>query len=184
MLALYPALRVELAPSEALFDLTRREADLALRTVRPERGDLAVTKVAEVRWVLAAAPELAKRLGTLRSWNDAPWIGWGERFASSPAARWVAAHVEGEPVVRTDSLMLQVTLVATGLGVALLPEPSARHYGLVPVKLGAPLRETAKKWQTAELFLVTHRALRHVPRVNAVWELMVSRLAERAWARS
>ncbi len=56
LLERYPGLRVELVPSEAILDLTRREADIALRIVRPERGDLVVTKVAQVRWVLAAAP--------------------------------------------------------------------------------------------------------------------------------
>jgi DNA-binding transcriptional LysR family regulator len=183
LLERYPALRIELAPSETIFDLTRREADIALRTVRPERGDLVVTKVAEVRWVLAAAPELAKRLGTLRAWSDAPWIGWGERLSSSWPARWVTARLpEGDPVVRSDSFMLQVSLVASGLGVALVPEPSAQHYGLVPVKLGPSLREAATEWPVAELFLVTHRALRQVPRVRVVWDLLVARLASRKFS--
>jgi DNA-binding transcriptional LysR family regulator len=179
----HPALRVELVPSETLLDLTRREADIALRTVRPERGDLIVTKVAEVRWVVAAAPALAKRLGPLRSWSDAPWVGWGERLSTSPAARWLTKHLpDGDPVVRTDSLMLQVALVTSGLGVALIPEPSARHYGLVPVRLGPRLRGGAAEWPSAELFLVTHRALRQVPRVSVVWELLLARLSARKWA--
>src|SRR3954470_15956429 len=36
----HPALRFDLDPGEAVLDLTRREADLALRTVRPTSGDL------------------------------------------------------------------------------------------------------------------------------------------------
>jgi DNA-binding transcriptional LysR family regulator len=181
LLERYPGLRVELVPSEAILDLTRREADIALRIVRPERGDLVVTKVAQVRWVLAAAPVLAKRLGTLRSWSDAPWIGWGERLSSSWPARWVTARLPegGDPVVRSDSFMLQVSLVASGLGVGLVPEPSAQHYGLVPVKLSPALREAASEWPVAELFLVTHRALRQVPRVSVVWDLIVARMAAR-----
>ena len=54
---------LEIDPGEAVLDLTRREADLALRTVRPVKGDLVVTSLGTVRWVLAAAPALAKKLG-------------------------------------------------------------------------------------------------------------------------
>src|SRR5258708_5424172 len=77
--ASHPALNVEIDAGEAVLDWTRREADLALRTARPVKGDLVVTSLGTVRWVLAAAPVLAKELGILRAWTNAPWIGWGER---------------------------------------------------------------------------------------------------------
>lgn len=180
LLARFPALRVEIDPGESVLDLTRREADLALRTVRPLRGDLVVTRLASVSWVPAAAPELARSLGTLRSFADAPWIGWGERLQRIAPARWLAAHAGGvEPVVRSDSLTLQLSLAARGIGVVLVPEPSAAHYGLVAVKTTAALREAAGEWPSDELFLVTHRALRQVPRVRAVWDLLVLRVGDR-----
>ena len=181
LFARHPLLRLQLDAGEAVLDLTRREADLALRIVRPARGDLVVTRLRTIRWVLVAAPELARRLGTLRAWTDAPWVGWGERLASLRPARWLAAQVrDQEPMVRSDSLTAQLAVVARGVGVALVPEPSAQHYGLVPVKLGAALRDAAQAWPSDELFLVTHRALRDVPRVRAVWELLVERIGDRA----
>ena len=181
LLGRHPALRIDLDPGETLLDLTRREADLALRTVRPTRGDLVVTKLLTVRWVVAAAPELARTLGgKLRTWEDAAWIGWGERLSSLRAAQWVARNVKtASPSVRSDSLMLQLACVATGAGIALAPEPSLEHYGLVPLKLAPSLRAAAGDWPTDEVFLVTHRALRTVPRVRAVWDLFMERLANR-----
>jgi DNA-binding transcriptional LysR family regulator len=173
--ARHPALRVELIPDETVLDLTRREADLALRVIRPTRGDLVVTRLTEVRWVLAAAPALASRLGTLRAWTDAPWIAWGERLAHIPPARWLAAHAPAvEPSVTTDSQILQLALARAGVGCALVPSPSVAHYGLVEVALGRPLRTAARAWPTSELFLVTHAALRNVPRVRVVWEMLLS----------
>ncbi len=62
--ARHPGLRLEIAPSEGLVDLSRREADLALRTVRPERGELVVTRLAMARWVLVASPKLARTLAS------------------------------------------------------------------------------------------------------------------------
>jgi hypothetical protein len=46
------------------------------------------------------------------------------------------------------------------------------------VKLAPALKDAAEDWPVSELFLVTHRALRDVPRVRAVWDLLVDRLAE------
>ncbi len=184
LLRRHPALRIDLDASEAVLDLTRREADVALRTVRPVRGDLIVTRLFTVTWVLAAAPTLAKALGTLRSWTDAPWVGWGERRAHGGPARWHAKHVRGaEPAVRSDSLRMQLALAAAGAGVALVPSRSVEHYGLVPVKIGAALGPSAAAWPRGELYLVTHRALRDVPRVRVVWELLLERLGDRPATR-
>lgn len=180
LFALHPALRVEIAPGEAVLDLTRREADLALRTVRPAQGDLVITRLTRVRWVLVASAELARELGTLRSWSAAPWIGWGARMSQIGPAKWLESHAKDvDPVVRSDSLMVQIAAVNAGAGVTLVPEPSARHYGLVPVKLAPSLRADAASWPTDELFLVTVRALRDVPRVRAVWDLLLQRAGGR-----
>lgn len=173
LLARHPALRIELEPGEAVLDLARREADLALRTVRPQRGDLVVTRLREVRWIAVAAPGVVR--GKLRRWTDAAWVGWGERMDHVPPAKWL--HKLGvEPVVRSNSLRVQLAAVARGLGIALVPEPSAAHYGLEPVALAPALRSASAAWPVDELFLVTHRALRQVPRVRAVWELLVHEL--------
>ena len=175
----YPALSVVLEPGESLLDLTRREADLALRTVRPTRGDLIVKRLATVRWLLVGTPKLVRELGTLRAFGDARWVSWGERYASIPAARWVKARLKGaEPSLCSDSLSAQIAAIAAGAGIGLVPGPSAKHYGLVPVKLSAALRESVTEWLSDELFLVTHRALRDVPRVRALWELLDERAAD------
>jgi DNA-binding transcriptional LysR family regulator len=174
----HPSLRLVIDPGEHLVDLTRREADLALRTVKPTRGDLIVTRLAAVRWVPVAAPRLADVLGRLRSWKDAPWIGWGERLSGIAPARWLAAHVgEAAVVVRSDSLMLQLALIRDGVGAALVPEPSQRHFGLSILKTKRTLQDSADPLPFDELFLVTHRALHRVPRVRAVWDLLVERVA-------
>jgi DNA-binding transcriptional LysR family regulator len=181
LLARHPALRIALDPGEQVRDLTRLEADLALRTMMPTRGDLVVTRIATAPWRLVAAPRLARRLGTLRAWSDASWIGWSERLSHVGPARWLAKHLKGvEPRVRSDSLHTQLAALALGIGVALVPAPSIEHYGLVPVKIAAALKKDAAAWPTDELFLVTHRALREAPRVRAVWNLLVERFRDRA----
>jgi DNA-binding transcriptional LysR family regulator len=175
--ARHPALRFHVDPGEAVLDLTRREADLALRTARPTSGDLIVTKVVTLRWIAAAAPALARELGPVKRWTDVPWIGFGERLAQLPPARWHAQRVGGDYVVRSDSLAVQLSSVKAGLGVALVPAPSVAHYGLVAIELAPRLRADASDWPLDDLFLVTHRALRDVPRIKAVWDALIERLA-------
>jgi DNA-binding transcriptional LysR family regulator len=177
----HPALRVELHPAEAVLDLTRREADIALRTVRPTHGDLVITRLTTARWVVAASPQLARDLGTLRAWNGARWVGWGERLANIGPARWLSKHAKGiEPVVRSDSLMVHLAVLSTGAAIGFVPQPSLEHYGLVPIKVHAALRAERDEWPVDELFLVTHRALRDVPRVRAVWDLLLARHGARS----
>jgi len=179
LLARHPSLSVDLAPGEATLDLTRREAELALRTVRPVRGDLVVTRLRDVEWVVAAGPGMARELGTLRRWTDAPWIGWGERLASIPPARWLTRHVVRAPALRSDSLRVHLAAITAGVGIGLVPQPSLEHFGLAPVKVAPGLREAAAALPTDSLYLVTHRALRDVPRVRVVWELLLQHLAGR-----
>lgn len=127
-----------------------------------------------------ASPEVARELGTLHAWSDAPWVGWGERSSTLGPARWLETFARGvDPVVRSDHLRVQISVLSSGVGVGLVPEPSVEHYGLVPVKLAPSLRESAAQWPSDELFLITHRALRDVPRVRVLWDLLVERLAER-----
>jgi DNA-binding transcriptional LysR family regulator len=176
----HPAIRVELHPAETILDLTRREADVALRTVRPTHGDLVITRLTTARWVVGASPQLARDLGTLRAWTSAPWVSWGEHFAHVGPAQWFAKYLKGvEPVVRSDSLMVQLAVISTGAAIGLVPEPSLEHYGLVPIRVHTTLRAEKGEWPVDELFLVTHRALRDVPRVRAVWDLLLARHGDR-----
>jgi DNA-binding transcriptional LysR family regulator len=140
-----------------------------------------MTRLTTARWVLVAAPAFAKRLGTVRDFAAVPWVGWGERLAGIGAARWLQKHVKNaDPVVRSDSLTVQLAAVASGVGVALVPEPSVRHYRLAPIKLARHLCSAAEEWPKDELYLVTHRALQNVPRVRVVWDLLLARWGDRA----
>ena len=86
-------------------------------------------------------------------------------------------------MLRSDSLRLQLAALASGLGVALVPEPSVEPYGLLPLKLAATLRDSAAAWPVDELFLVTHRALRDVPRVRVVWDTLQRNFAQRSGSK-
>ena len=176
----HPRIRVELDASMHFVDLTRREADVAIRTRRPQTGDLVSVKLGERRWtpVVAARRAGKAKPGAVKDWGAVPWIGWGDDMASFPPAAWVARHVPHDAIVlRTSHITTQVAAVTAGLGAALLPPAYARIAGLAPLRHGAALARSAGELPSNETWLVGHRALRTVPRVAAVWSFLVDEFA-------
>jgi DNA-binding transcriptional LysR family regulator len=175
--ARHPRIVVELDASVSYADLTRREADIALRTRRPSSGDLVLTRVYEGRAAPMTSPAYAAELGALRKLEDARWIAWGDDLAHLPGARWLREHgPDVSPVLRTSHFGSQLAAARAGLGVMMSSEPYRAH-GLVPVKPGRALATAWAALPGEELWLVGHRALRNVPRVAAVWEFLVERLS-------
>jgi DNA-binding transcriptional LysR family regulator len=172
--ARHPRIRVELDASVRLMDLTRREADLALRTIRPQSGDLVLARVSASPWTPMASTALATERQPTRRWEDLDWIAWGDDLAGIPPARWLAKHAPlAEPVLKTSHIAAQVAAVREGLGVALLPLSYARVDAIAPIRVTKALRASLEDLPMNETWLVGHKALRGVPRVAAVWTLLL-----------
>lgn len=179
LMAEHPRLRIELLAGESTVDLVRRESDIAVRIVRPTRGDLVARRVLTIDTIPAASAQLVERLGPVDDLKAVPWIVWGPRFARIPASRWLQRYAGEDHVLRTDSLTTQIAAAQEGLGVAMVPGPSIAHYGLVPLTFADPTREACQRCPRDDLFIVTHRALRTVPRVKVVWEAIIATMHDR-----
>jgi DNA-binding transcriptional LysR family regulator len=173
----HPKLMLELDVAVQSRDLTRGDADLALRTVRSTGADLVTTKLVSARWVAATSRALAHALGRVARWGDAPWLTWDHDFASLQPARWISAHVPASAVVlRTSDFVAQLAAAKAGLGVVLAPEQYLARQGLEPVRFASALQASTGAWPVDDLFLVGHRQLRDVPRVAAVWSFLMHEL--------
>lgn len=168
----YPGLRLEVDASVRPRDLARREVDLAIRTLKPERGPLVQRTLTRARWVPMASPALAAALGTVKRWDDVPWIGWGFELAGLHAAQWLARRVTAPLALRTNSFPLQLAALKADLGAALAPEPYAAVHQLVPLAVARSLAADLAALPTDTLWLVAHEAVRPVPRVDAVWRFL------------
>ena len=172
--ARHPKLRVEIEASIGYVDLTRREADLALRAARPRSGDLVGVRLLEDVAVVGASAELARRLGTLADLGSVDWVTWGADLAHLPDGAWIQANVPPERVVlRTSAMDAQLEATRAGLGVMLLHRGFLRFVGLEEVALARPLAARLAAIPAGSLWLVGHRALRDVPRVRAVWDFFI-----------
>jgi DNA-binding transcriptional LysR family regulator len=170
----YPRLVIELDSHIQARDLTRHEADIAVRSVRSTGAELVTTKIGTAEWIPAASPKLAAKLGKITDWGDAAWIQWDRDLASFAPARWVAQHVPVAAIaLRTSDFPAQLAAARAGLGLMLTPVPYLAPANLIAVPY-APALATA--WPSDDLWLVGHRALRDVPRVAAVWEFLAEEL--------
>ncbi len=175
----YPRLRIQILSSIGYADLTRHEADLALRLMRPAAGDFVATRVAAHGWCIVASPAHAAKLGRLRDPEATRWVSWGEELGHLPDARWLAANVSRERVVfETSSMTAQIEAVRAGLGAMVVPRPYATLRGLKAVETGKALAASLAALPEGTLWLVGHRALREVPRVAVVWAWLKERFAQ------
>jgi DNA-binding transcriptional LysR family regulator len=174
----YPGLRIELDSSIAYADLTRREADIALRMNRPTSGDLVALKLTEDRDSILGSQAYLREVGTVKAWTEARWLGWGHDLDLLPTSRWLAERVpETSIVLRSSSINALLGAAESGLGVVLLSKAFCRVRPLFEASLAPALAREAANLPALELWLVGHRALREVPRVAAVWDRIVSEFA-------
>ena len=171
----FPRLRISIVSTVAYADLTRREADIALRTGRPVSGDFLATRIATSGWAVVTRPKLAATLSPFRDPNEARWMTWGDDLAHLADRRWVTQNVDAAQVVLTTSSMTaQIEAARAGLGVMLAPTVYASLPNLAAVRLSPKLRRSLASLQPSALWLVGHRALRDVPRIAAVWDWLKS----------
>jgi DNA-binding transcriptional LysR family regulator len=161
----YPGIGVELVLDNRLLDLSRREADVAVRTVRPKDGDLWGRKLADIAWGVYGARAYLRRTSSPRL-ADHAFIGWDENSRRIRVAEWVETMAGPDAITyRTGSLVNQLAAVRSGLGLAALPcylgdtEPGLMRVGVEPI---AELAD--------ELWIVTHERLKHTARVRAFFD--------------
>lgn len=164
--AAHPALEVELRADNRALDLSRREADVALRLLRPREESLVARRLADLPFGLyggASYLALRGRPTGLRDLSRHDWLDYDAAQEASPPSTWLRRHVPGARVVlRATTTTALVSACAAGHGLALFPEVLAAHEPrLVPLlpRAALPVRE---------LWAVTHQDLRHSARVTTV----------------
>ncbi|WP_420232501.1 LysR family transcriptional regulator [Pseudomonas sp. ABY48] len=155
----YPALTLELSTSNDFANLSRRDADIALRLTRAPPEHLVGRKLGNVAYRVCASATYLRSADA----NDLAamiWIAPDDFLPDHPTVAWRRQHLPGVvPAYRCNSMLSVTELVRAGLGVAALPDFLIdEHQGLMP--LGEPL----VGYDTA-LWLLTRpdcRALRSV----------------------
>jgi DNA-binding transcriptional LysR family regulator len=159
----HPHLVLEIAVDQRPFDLTRREADLAVRMGRPRDSSLVTRKLSDVAFCLYASPAYLGRRRAVDLAKDA-FVGFDESLASAPQERWLGRVApERRVVFRCNSTAALEAAAGAALGVAVLP-------CFVADRDPALVRLEGPEPPPHELWLLVHGDLRRTPRVRAVIE--------------
>ena len=175
----HPQIQIELVPGDTLSNLLEREADIAVRMVRPTQGTLITRHIADWRLGFYAHRRLLAETG-LPTAPDAVtpgrhrWVGMdqstqlidGFRAAGFPVDRRFFAF-------RCDAQPVNLAMVRAGVGIGIVLEPLARRApDLVQVlpELDLP---------RLPVWLTAHQALRSSRRLQVVFDALATGL--RAW---
>jgi len=166
----HPDLMIEILSGNRSYDLSRGEADLAVRARETNEPDLVARKVGEAAWSLYAAPAYVERKGSPPAPEDLrghDTITFDDSLGAVPGALWLQEHGQGANIVmRGNSLVAVLNAAIFGMGLTALPcfmgdsEPALRR--LTPRVLG-----------TRDVYLVVHPDLARVARVRAVMEFII-----------
>ncbi|MEL6414972.1 MAG: LysR family transcriptional regulator, partial [Pseudomonadota bacterium] len=121
----HPGICIELVPSNEMSSLTKREADIAIRHVRPEQPDLIAKRLSDIEVALFASQSLLDKIGPIETAEDlseAPFVGFEqpERLIPQLTSLGIPVDEKNFRVVTTSgSVMYELT--REGAGIAILP---------------------------------------------------------------
>ena len=158
----YPAVRLEAVLSNPSLNLSRRDADVALRATDNPPESLAGRRVATLGWALYGA-QGASAAGD--------WVAPSDDLAELPAAKATLARVPPERIgYRVNSVLALAEAIGRGAGVGFLPcfMGEARP-DLVRLEPPDPAQATG-------LWLLVHPELQRAPRARAFLDFAAARL--------
>ncbi|MFC7516357.1 LysR family transcriptional regulator [Herbaspirillum sp. GCM10030257] len=125
--ARHPKLRIELDVALARVNLSRREADLALRMVAPNEGeaDYIARRIGKIDFdVYCASSAMPANDGEDQpdGWRGRDYFSWGGNWDELPMAKWMRSTFSDKPpAIVCNSLLTQYAAVRAGLGLGMLP---------------------------------------------------------------
>jgi DNA-binding transcriptional LysR family regulator len=171
--ALYPGLQVELVISDRILDLSKGEADIAIRLGEPTEEALVGRKIANASWSVYASHAYVERHGRPDNPKDLKGhlvVACDGPIANYPGALWqrsVASHVT--VATRSDHWQGLMLAVKTGAGLAALPHFQGDRESEL-------LRVIDDIGLVMPYYLILHRDMQRTPRVRAFADFVAAEI--------
>jgi DNA-binding transcriptional LysR family regulator len=169
-----PGVQIELVVSNAVSDLLKREADIAIRMLRPTQGTLVARRIGQVGVSACAHTDYLARRGVPQQPADLLQHDLVGNDKVQEIYHGFAAM--GHPVgpeqfaLRTDDLIAYWAAVRAGLGIGFVASYLLRNDpDLVPVLPDLPI-------PSLPVWLVVHREIRSSRRMRAVLDFLAREL--------
>src|SRR5919205_2432450 len=119
-----PDVRLDIVLGNRALNLSKRDADVAVRATDGPPETLVGRQVARVAWALygRAADFPRAKAGDLGSLDQRPWVSLGDELATLKVVRFVREHVPPERIVyKINTVLGLAEAVEAGVGVGHLP---------------------------------------------------------------
>jgi len=168
----HPGIKVDLIMGDRFLDLSKGEADVAVRAGDQYDDNLIGRKIAAVQWALYASQAYVSRNGPIDvpdELNNHAVVEFDGALKSHAASKWMKAMApEARAAALSNSIPGLLMTVKSGAGLAPLPMPLAsKETDLVSLISPIPGLES-------NIYLLTHPDLRRMPRVQAFFEFIGS----------
>lgn len=171
-----PGIAIEIISSNALSDLLRREADIAIRHVKPEQPDLIARLIREAQANFYASEDWVKTHGHPRTAQEAAHLPFVGSDRSGQFLHYLRQH--GLPLNENnfscyaDHNVAHWALVCQGMGIgAMMDDIASSTPGIVRVLDDVPPVRFP-------IWLVSHRELRTSRRIRVVFEALAQGLGK------
>jgi len=169
----HPRVSVDILIDARFHDVSRREADIGLRTGRPVGDGLLRHQLGKITFGLYAADAYLKTAPKIKNVEDLrshDFVGFNGDLAEIPAAQWLHEHGVHRFVVRVNRFHAILHATVTGQGIAALPDFVALREG---IGLERVLEEV--ELPSRDAWLVMHKELRRVRRIRLFAEFLAAR---------
>lgn len=169
----HPGIRLHLVNEYRMLNLSRREADVAIRLARPEQGDLTIRKIGVMGFGLYASTGYIAAHGVPASAADLRQhrvVDWLDGFPENDTVLWLRRQIgDSVPVFSTNPASARLAAARMGIGIALVPCMVAEGVtGMVRVLPDEAI-------PGVDLWLLVHRDLVRIARVRAVLDFIHDR---------
>lgn len=167
----YPDIHLEVIIANQSLNLSKRDADVAIRATAKPTENLVGRRITTLQWA-AYAPKRWIEEGRDLDAEDTPWVSFSETLSHLAAAEWVTSTIGARRIIyRVDTVVGLNKAVEEGIGIGLLPcfigdqsQQIARHGGCRGELAGE------------SLWLLTHADLKNSARVRAFMDHMSTEL--------
>lgn len=167
----FPEITLDIVVGNAVLNLSKRDADIALRVTSSPPETLVGRRLASLHWAVYGAGPL-KAVENVEQLDHLPWIGPGDML--SQLQKWLRDVVgEHKVVYRLSTVLGMAEAIQAGIGVGPLPCFIASRYPSL-VRLYDPPGQ-----QPPGLWILTHPDLRSSARIRAFMDHVGQELARR-----
>jgi DNA-binding transcriptional LysR family regulator len=163
----YPDITLDINIDNRALNLSRRDADVAIRASNHPPENLVGRRIASIAWAVYGPKRMTGETGFTPVEFAGPWIGFGDPIHANNGAKWLEANIRDDRIaVKVNGMTGIVEAIAAGLGVAIIPCFTGENRADL-ARLSPPVPEAA-----SALWVLTHPDLKGAARIRAFMDFV------------